>query len=236
MGQICKNCSKYKLVFFSKNLTTKKLEAFQSWYSYLRQNSRTMEQVMSEMLKRAKKTEMYRQAHTLIMYERDSDSRLYHTVNEETNKTIYAILKKQTDKAFFFKIGNRLEWLPKSYTLYNADKHQITIPKWLYDDKKLENKKLPTCSCSLQKSIEESCKNCSKYKITFLLKKSDSKLKVNGYNPVRYCFLKMNENSIDEVFKAMLRRFKKTELYKESRMVRIYDCSTNEYLEEETII
>lgn len=72
-----------------------------------------------------------------------------------------------------------------------------------------KNKK--RCGCELRRSYGRSCRNCSKYKLVFLLKKNQDHLKENGFNPVRWCFLRENAKPHTNVQNSMVRRLKQTD-------------------------
>ena len=57
------------------------------------------------------------------------------------------------------------------------------------------------CTCGLKNT--RYCKNCSKLRVTILLKNGNDDLKVNGYNPVWYSHLKYNRYDLYRVAEKM---------------------------------
>jgi hypothetical protein len=79
------------------------------------------------------------------------------------------------------------------------------------------------CVCGLKS--RGTCKNCSRIKMTFLLKNGWDFLKnSNGSNPVRYNYYSKNGETAQQIVEGMMRRFLDDVLITQaSRIVQFYE-------------
>jgi len=89
------------------------------------------------------------------------------------------------------------------------------------------------CKCELQRWDHEPCPNCSKYKLVFLLKDTNSPCKITDgqgkkVNPAKWSFLKEDKKPATQLFTMMIKRVRKSTEYAESRLIRLYDRAGNQ--------
>lgn len=94
--------------------------------------------------------------------------------------------------------------------------------------------KLPV-KCKHNRSLF--CKECSAYRMVFLLKNGNDHLKEkapngNLYNPVRYNFVNKNRKGIKYNVNGMIRRFQNHPIFHSSNVIIFYDNNTGKEIAE----
>ncbi|MFC4219037.1 hypothetical protein [Flagellimonas marina] len=89
------------------------------------------------------------------------------------------------------------------------------------------------CTCGNQKRDHESCPNCSRYKMVFLLRDPNSPYKVrdpkgNLVNPVFWSFLKEDKKPLEAIKKNMLERARKRPIFNHCNKIGLYDRMGNQ--------
>ncbi len=88
------------------------------------------------------------------------------------------------------------------------------------------------CTCGNNRKNNESCNNCSQYKMVFLLRDKQSPFKIRGtagkeVNPAFWSFLKEDKRPRSVIIKNMVSRAKRMPQWNASNYLMIYERNGN---------